>query len=65
MAAEPERIDDEDRKPGLPGTQPSATDDAGKGLLAALGGFLVLLAVHPLTLAVVIGLIVWVVTRWL
>ena len=69
MAPEPERIerhdDEEERKPGLPGTQPSATEEERKGLLAAMGGFLLLLAVHPVTLVVVVGLIVWLVSRWL
>lgn len=69
MVPEPERIErddrEEERKPGLPGTQPSATEEERKGLLAAFGGFLVLLAVHPLTLAVVVGLILWIISRWL
>lgn len=65
MAPEPERIDDEDRKPGLPGTQPSATEAERKGLLAAFGGFLFLLAVHPVTIALLIGLILWIASRWL
>ena len=66
MSSEPERIDDdEDRKPGLPGTQPSATASEKKGLLAAMGGLLLLLAVHPVTIAVVAGLVVWILSRWL
>lgn len=65
MVPEPERIDDEERKPGLPGTQPSATEGEKKGLLAAFGGFLLLLAVHPVTLAIVAALVLWMVSRWL
>lgn len=69
MAAPPERIDGDghegERKPGLPGTQPSATEEERKGLLAAVGGFLLLLAVHPVTLAVAVGLVIWIVSRWL
>jgi hypothetical protein len=65
MAPEPERIGGEGRKPGLPGTDPAATEAKRKGLLAAFGGFLLLLAVHPLTIAIVVGLIVWIISRWL
>ena len=65
MAAEPERIEAEDRKPGLPGTDPAATEGKKKGLRAAFGGFLLLLAVHPITLAIVVGAIIWIVSRWL
>lgn len=69
MAPEPERIErhdhEEERKPGLPGTQPSAMEEERKGLLAGMGGLLLLLAVHPVTLVVVVGLILWIVSRWL
>jgi len=63
---EPERIDDsEEPKPGLPGTRPSAIESKRKGLLTALGGLLLLLAIHPVTIAVVAGLILWIISRWL
>lgn len=65
MAADPERADTEDRKPGLPGTDPAAVDAKRKGLLAAFGGFLLLLAVHPVTLAIAVGLVIWILSRWL
>ena len=51
--------------PGLPGTDPAAIDRPTKGLFAVLRGLLVLFAVHPLTLAILAAVLVWVVSRWL
>lgn len=65
MTPEPERIEPEERKPGLPGTVPSATERKRKGLLATTGAALALLAVHPVTLALVAAVIVWILSRWL
>ena len=65
MVPQPDRTQPEDRMPGLPGTDPAAIDRPTKGLFAVLRGLLVLFAVHPLTLAILAAVLVWVVSRWL